>query len=302
MRRWFLVLIVGIFFIFPSITSAQTGVIFSNVNVQFWPEYDKAEMLVINYITLSPETSLPSVINLKIPADVENPLVVAVGPSLDEVTDQGVQFSTKVDNNWLVVSIQATGHAIQLEYYDPSLKKDGSSRSYHYEWLNDYIVQNFIVTVQQPFDASKLKTSPALQSDGVHSDKLQYYQADFGAIAISEKFSFDLSYEKRSDVFSISQLTIEPVNISEDTPGRMSFSNTLPYLLVGMGVAIIVGGFAYYWGWAGRGTSKKSRRRARAQVEEESAEESYCPQCGARAKSGDRFCRVCGGRIRHQEE
>ncbi len=301
MRKWFLILVVGALFALPPFVSAQNDMTLSDVNIQLWPEYDRSDMLVINYITLSSETSLPAVVNLRIPAEVRTPLVVAIGPSPDLVTDQGVQFTTKVDGDRLVVSIQSTGTAIQLEYYDPDLKKDGNSRSYLYEWISDYDVQNFSVTVQQPFDAANLKSSPALQDNGIHEDQLQYYTSEIGAIAAGKIFSLELSYDKPSDSLTISRLQIAPVDVSENTPGRVSLSNSLPYMIGGLGVILIIVGLVYYW-QSGRSYTGKARHRAHTPAEsEESGEDAYCAQCGTRAKAGDRFCRVCGARLRHPE-
>jgi len=90
--------------------------------------------------------------------------------------------------------------------------------------------------------------------------------------------------------------------VDENTPGRVSLNNSLPYIIGGLGVVLIVGGIVYYW-QAGRKSFKSPRRRSHAQMENEDLkEDTYCPQCGTRAKTGDRFCRVCGARIRQKEE
>jgi hypothetical protein len=302
MRKLFLIVLVGLLF-FSSIVFAQSNLKLSAVNVQFWPEYDKPDMLVISYIMLAPETSFPTTVDLRIPANVESPLVVAVGPTFDDVTDQGTQFTTQTDGDWTVVSIQATGPAIQFEYYDPNLNKNGKFRSYRYEWINNYEVQNFALTVQKPFDATNLNTSIELQDEGIHTDQLQYFSSDVMTLAAGETFLLDISYEKPTDEFSVSQLNLEPVDVGEDTPGRVSLNNYTPYLLGGAALILVVGGFYYYLRIGNDSKSKKSRRRKSSRVEtEDNPEESYCPQCGTRAKSGDRFCRVCGGRLRHTEE
>jgi hypothetical protein len=92
------------------------------------------------------------------------------------------------------------------------------------------------------------------------------------------------------------------VPVDENTPGRVSLNNTLPYLIGGLGVIIIVGGLVYYLRSGNKGV-KKSRRRQHANANaEESESDVYCAQCGTRAHNGDRFCRTCGARMRHQEE
>ncbi len=165
MRKWFLILVM----------SAQAVIAIQSVNVSLWPEYDKAEMLVINSIMLSADTAFPVQLDVRIPADAVLH-TVAVGESSSSVSDQDVEKTTVKDGEWLVVSITATGPAIRIEYYDPSLKKEGDLRSYSYRWLSDYHVAEFVAVFQEPIDATQFKSSLSLQDDGVHpEDNLHYY-------------------------------------------------------------------------------------------------------------------------------
>jgi hypothetical protein len=301
MRRWLLAFVMGAMFVFPSFAFAQDKVAIQSINVSLWPEYDTAEMLVINYIMLPADTVFPVQLDLRVPADaVLN--TVAVGESSDKVTDQGVKYTTKNDGDWLVVSITATGPAIQLEYYDRNLKKDGNLRSYSYHWLSDYDVTGFRAVFQVPIDATEFKSSLSLQDDGIHPDKMQYYYSDIGSVPAGKVFAFDVNYQKPTDALSVSHLEIQPVVVDENTPGRVSLNNFLPYIIGGLGVILIVGGLVYYR-QSGRSRSKKSRSRQHAYAEREGNESDvYCAQCGTRAHGGDRFCRVCGSRLRQQEE
>jgi hypothetical protein len=302
MRKWILLLMLGTWFAFPMRALAQEGITLASVEVNLWPEYDRAEMLVIEYILLTPDTPLPATVELRIPAGVSTPHVVAVGASPDLVTDQGVEFTTRSEGDWLMVSIQATGPAIQFEYYDPALKKDGTGRSYTYEWTSEYEVQNLTFTVQRPFDATELTTSPALQDGGIHPDQLQYYISQAISVPAGASQVVELSYEKPSDELSVSRLQVQPAGVDENTPGRVSFSNSLPYVIGGLGVILIVGGIVYYWR-SGRTTSRRPRRRAGMNTDsEDGGGDVYCHQCGARARAGDRFCRTCGARLRLQED
>jgi len=302
MRKWLLILIVGVLFVFPSFAFAQSGVAIQSVNVNLWSEFDRADMLVIDSIILSGDPVFPVQVDVRIAADAELH-TVAVGTSSENVSDQGIEYTKKKDGEWLVISITATGPAIRIEYYDPNLKKDGDLRSYSYRWLSDYDVADFSAVLQEPFDASDFKSSLSLQDDGVHPENnLQYYFSSVGAVPAGKAFTFDVSYQKPTDTLSISHLDIQPVAVDENTPGRVSLNNYLPYVIGGLGVILIVGGLAYYR-QSGRSASKKSRRRQHASAGSEESESGvYCAQCGTRARGGDRFCRTCGSRIRKQEE
>jgi hypothetical protein len=302
MRKWLLIFMVGALFVFPSFAFAQNKVAIQAIDVSLWPEYDKAEMLVIDHIMLSENTTFPVQLDLLVPTDA-TVNTVAVGKSSDQVTDQGIKYATKKDGEWLVISISATGPAIQLEYYDPNLKKDGDQRSYSYRWLSDYDVAKFMVILQEPFDATEFKSSLSLQDDGVHpNDNMQYYFSDVGPVPAGKELTFDVSYQKSTDTLSVSHLEVQPVDVNENTSGRVSLDNYLPYIIGSLGVILILGGLVYYW-QSGRSGSKKSRRRQRMRMElEENESDVHCSQCGTRARSGDRFCRTCGSRIRQQEE
>ena len=303
MRKWLLILVMGALFVFPSFAFAQEDKIaIQSINVSLWPEYDRAEMLVIDHILLAEGTAFPVQLDLLLPADAVLH-TVAVGESSDKVTDQGVEKTMTKDGEWLKVSIIATGPAIQLEYYDPNLKKDGDQRSYTYRWLSDYDVADFMAVFQEPFDATEFKSSLSLQDDGVHpNDNMQYYFSDVGAGLAGKELTFDVSYQKPTDTLSVSHLEVQPVDVNENTSGRVSLDKYLPYIIGGLGVILILGGLVYYW-QSGRSGSKKSRRRPRVHADhEETQSDVYCAQCGTRARGGDRFCRTCGSRIRQKEE
>ncbi len=303
MRKWLLILVMGALFVFPSFAFAQEDKItIQSINVSLWPEYDRAEMLVIDHILLPANTVFPVQLDLLVPAN-SDVNAVAVGESSDQVTDRGVEYTTAKDGEWLVVSITATGPAIQLEYYDPNLKKDGDQRSYSYRWLSDYDVADFVAVFQEPFDATEFKSSLSLQDDGVHpNDNMQYYSSDVGAVPAGKELTFDVSYLKPTDTLSVSHLEVQPVDVNENTSGRVSLDKYLPYIIGGLGVILILGGLVYYW-QSGRSGSKKSRRRPRVRADHEEAQSDvYCAQCGTRARGGDRFCRTCGSRIRQKEE
>lgn len=300
MRKRFLILVMTVLLVFPSVALAQGEVVVESVSVGLWPEFDKPDMLVLNYITLSADTQFPARVDVRLPSDSVLH-TVAVGETFDVVSDQGIDFITKKDGDWLVVSVQAKAPAIQIEYYDSSLRKNGSERTYSYRWLSDYNVTNFSVIFQQPFDAEQFASSLSFTEDNrPHNDNLRYYLAGVGAVPAGKLISFDLSYEKPTDILSVSRLELQPVEVDENTAGRVSLNNYLPYIIGTLGVIMIVGGFMYYR-QSGRSVSLKKSRRKRAD-REESESGVYCAQCGTRARGGDRFCRTCGSRLRQSEE
>ncbi len=187
-----------------------------------------------------------------------------------------------------------------MEYYDPSLSRNGRDREFIYEWAGDYAVDIFHVELQQPFDASNMQTEPALPTINPIPDGLTYYTGDFGALAAGQPFTLNISYTKDSDALSISFMNIQPsAPVDENTAGRVSFDDYLPWLVGAFGILMIAGGLYFYF----RGTARpRSSARRRHSSSQETAEgQTYCPQCGTRARNGDRFCRTCGTRLRQSD-
>jgi hypothetical protein len=90
----------AILFIFPSLAAAQTDITLTSVNVQLWPEYDQPSMLVIYDFELTPETTLPAKVDIRIPKDA-NITAVAFQDGSDL---KNTEFSGPVeDGNWLII-------------------------------------------------------------------------------------------------------------------------------------------------------------------------------------------------------
>lgn len=97
--------------------------------------------------------------------------------------------------------------------------------------------------------------------------------------------------------------TVQPsAPLGQETTGRISLGIYAPYIIGAVGALLIAGGVGYYFLQSRRETPQKSRRRIRPRASEESTSgaDIYCPQCGQRGRSGDRFCRVCGTRFRQE--
>jgi hypothetical protein len=302
MRRIFtLLLLCGLLFSFQP-ASAQGGPGLNSVTAKIWPEYDKPDVLVIYYITVSAQTSLPATMTFRIPAAAQKPNALAIGNTLTTVSDQAVDYTLEPDGDWVKVIVQVTGPAIQLEYYDPALIKNGAQRQYTYVWPGDYAVDNFSVEVQQPYDASGMQTNPNLPKVNPIADELTYYTGDFGALPAGKTFTLTAKYQKDSDALSVSFMNVQPsAPVDESTTGRVSIGTYLPWLIAAVGVLMIAGGLYYYF--RGTGRPRPTARRRHASSEEKTADgQTYCPQCGARARGGDRFCRTCGTRLRTETE
>jgi hypothetical protein len=300
MRMFFLSLLLGGILVFPaSLASAQSDITLPLVSVQLWPEYDQPSMLVITDFEIPAETSLPVNLTFRIPKDA-NLIAVAIYTAEGELDDNVIFDGPKVNNEWQVFTITMTTHAARFEYYD-ALAFNGNQRTYTYAWNGRYAVDQFHIRVLEPLDTISLTTDPALLSISKEDD-LKYFSGDIGKLALGEKFSLDLAYEKTSKALVFESQGIQPADpVDENTPGRVSLNNSLPYVIGGLGLIMLLGGSIYLW-QSGRSPAVKPRQRSSKGEAGSVVSESYCPQCGARAQAGDRFCRTCGARLRYQEE
>lgn len=300
MRKFLSILILGVIFAFPfSIASAQSDVTLPSVSVQLWPEYDQPSMLVLTDFVVQTGATFPIDLTFRIPKDAN---LIAVASYLADGTLADAAFvGPKADGEWQTFTITMTTAAARFEYYD-TISFNGNKRIYSYLWDGSYAVDEFNIRVLEPLDTTSLTTDPSLLSIS-REDDLKYFSGDAVKLATGEQFALNLDYDKSTTTLVLESQGVQPsAPVDENTQGRISLSNSLPYVIGGLGVIMVLGGIVYFW-QSSRQPSSKHRRRSASHTEAESSETgAYCPQCGSRAKVADRFCRTCGARLRHQEE
>jgi len=286
----------------PSGVFAQEGAPLSIVEVDLWPEFDQPSMLVIYHITLASQVSLPFQVEMRIPAEAGAPHAVAVKQPGGGLIS--IPYQQQAEQGWIRVTFQATAPEIQLEYYDPSLRKNGSQRTYQYVWPGDYAVSSLGIEVQRPKDATDMQIKPGMVSAHQGNDGLMYYSMNVGSLEKGQVFDISIEYQKDTDALSASDMPVEPSAPLEGSfPGEAGISNFLPVLLGILGFALIVGGAFWYWrsGLRKEAPQQDTRRRHKPPalaVESSADDQVYCHQCGKRALPGDQFCRACGSQLR----
>ncbi len=301
MRKLILFLTLGMLLALPLSASAQGSVDLSSVTVQLWPEYDDPSMLVIVDFAVAEGTSLPATLTFRIPAEAD---LIAVASDAGNGQFVNVPYEQPTVEGEYKVFTMSVASAVphRFEYYQP-LSFDGENRIFSYLWDNNYAVQNFQYLFLEPLDVTAVSIDPTFASQQV-SNGLTYYEGTSVPLKAGEQYVLTLNYTKSTSTLVSQAQTVqiaEPVN--EDTPGRVSLTNSLPYIIGGLGIIMILGGMAYYFQWGRHSAAGgKHRKRSRTVSEISSTEGAYCPQCGARAKSTDRFCRTCGSRLRQEED
>ena len=299
MRKWLAVLFFFGVFAFPFSASAQTQapLKLTSLQVQLWPEYDQPSVLVICDFELPAATPLPITVNFPIPKDGN--LVAVASQSSDGNLLNTDYTGPTTSGDLQIVSVKVQTQAIyHLEYYQP-ITKTGNTRQFTFLWPGNYAADDFNMNVRIPLDTTNITTEP-IMSSSQSSDGTNYLMKDFGPLAANQQFTLNVNYTKTSDTLAAQQ-TVKPSQpLGSNTPGRVMLSNYLPYFLGGVGIVLIAGGLVYFW-QSNRGRKSSDRKRHTKSDPNEAQSDVYCHQCGTRAHGTDRFCRVCGTKLRLAE-
>lgn len=301
MPRSILFLLIILFLLWPASVQAQ-AVEIDSMQIDLWPEYDRAEMLVIYRFSLSASTTLPAELSLRIPAASGGPYNVAFRDLTEsgEVNLFNLEYTTSEEGDWIVVRFTAPTADLQMEYYDPGLQRSGDQRTFEFAWPADYTVRSMSVQVQQPINASGMQIEPDMGAGEMLQDGLTYFNGLFGEIEAGEQFNISLQYEKPDDTLSQG---FEPVFAAEDPESQTTFDNVWPWILGGVGVLMVLGVVIWYLvpqrtGFSRRQQSAPPRKRHTPAARSEGPPGAFCHNCGTRSQAGDQYCRSCGAKLR----
>ena len=289
----------------PSTASAAAPPHLAALKISLWPEYDKPSVLVMYDLTLPDDAALPLSLNIRIPARAGQPYAVAYQEPGGSLVNADFQY--RAGETWGTITVNAMTPNLHIEYYDPALNKQGNRRTYVFQWPGDFEIDALALTVQQPADASDFRITPAMGTGALEDDGLVYYHTDLGALAAGQPFEVTIAYTKESD--ALSKNTLRPQsNLPTNQPaqGEVTWHKVMPWVITALGVVLIVIGLVWYWSSSrsvpAAATRPRHRRKRQPLPPEtlaaDAAEVRYCPQCGARAQPGDRFCRTCGTPLR----
>ncbi len=296
MRKW-LILLVCLGLLIPAPVQAQESptVKLDTLSVMLWAEYDQPSMLVIYNFTVTEDTTVPVRVDLRFPVDA-NITAVAYQSGGELLLAQSQSLASE-DEQWQKIQVFVTERTTyHIEYYQP-LTRDGEKRSFIYQWAGDYAVNELDVEVQVPGDSKGIKTDPVIP--------MMQSQFSFSGggrktgLAQGETYQLKVEYSRSSETPLATPVSsqVEPLSpVDETTDGRATLEK-LPYVLGGFGILLIVAALVYFFRGQSAG-ARASRPRRRSRKEEQASIPSYCPECGTRSQPGDRFCRVCGSKLR----
>ncbi len=294
-------ILAGMVFVPVMAAKAQGPVEFDSMEIDVWPEYDRAEVLVIYKITIASQATMPAQISLRMPKNAIQPPTVA----MQDVDGQlyNLTFTTASDGDWVKVNFSSPSPKLQFEYYDSNLTRDGAARNYEYRWNGEYAVHNMLFVVQQPSHATAMTILPTQGEASVGPDNLTYYGNAIGSVPAGTNFTYKISYNNTGGLTAPSG-SVQPPNPIPSSNNGLSQIPTITLVAI-LGIILIGGGlFWFFWQRQPRSMGSAQRRHSPNRAPTIPRQEPnfgqivYCQHCGKRAASGDVFCRVCGTRLR----
>ena len=236
---------------------------------------------------LAADLALPAAVSLRIPASSRGPSAVAFAAAPKaELFNLEHEYDLTGDN-FITLRFKAPQRFVHIEFYD-SLVTDTPDRSYTYVWPGDLAVERLSVRLQEPAAASNLSVQPDLGTGVAGPDGPRYRAAELGAHAAGKQLPIEIRYTKSDSRTSAEILGVKAPDATPPASTRSTEEVPAWLLVLLVTAALIIGaGAASVW-WRSRGTASAAQPGGAG----------FCPQCGNRLASGDRFCSRCGTPVR----
>lgn len=200
----------------------------ARLEVVFWPEFDRPDMLVIYRIYLSDTTDLPALVSVPIPTEVGAPHAVAVA------NNEGDMFITPYTQQeaggWLIIALEASTTEARVEYY-AELDIEGSERDFTFDWPGGLDVGDFRYEFQQPVGSEEPIIKPPPEGEYLGLYGLDYYWSSMGALDADSKARIQISYVREQSGLTVDLLQQVPPRSRPEatgTPDQPTATTTLP--------------------------------------------------------------------------
>lgn len=260
------------------------------LDVDIWPDYDKASVLVLLTGRLPESTRFPASVTLPFPESAQLNAVARIDQRDGRMKDD--IFSAPDSSGSMTFITPDPG--FRVEYYLP-YAVNNNQRTFEFTWQSAIPVRNFQLKVQRPVFAATLDTEPAAANIARSVDGFTYHAFPARQVPADQAFSLHVSYTMTSDQLSATRLPSADASLQNPaTSGTPASTFGMNWALV----AVIAGGLlilaALIWQLASRRSSSNSRMSAEAEVEKKPSRAKFCRNCGEAVDEGDRFCSGCG--------
>jgi hypothetical protein len=278
--------------------------------LRLWPEYDDPGLLVIFSGDFAAGTATPLNVAIPISAGARN-----VQATYQDASGTLINRPFELTDGTLTYELPAS--SFHIEYYvdrDPS----GDDRQIKYVFEAPYAINALRVAVQQPARSSGFTLTPVADTTEQGTDGLTYHVFTRQNLAAGETLEIGANYTKTDTGLSRPQLSVtdtEAAPSAEPPVAATSPTDWLPWVLIGAGVALLVG-ILVYWLLSRRQAEPAPEPAARpvtrsaasgqkplptvsarpAQSPSTASERptAFCHNCGNALKADDKFCSQCG--------
>ncbi|MHB1344524.1 MAG: zinc ribbon domain-containing protein [Thermoleophilia bacterium] len=290
------------------------GLIAAEMGIQFWPEYDTNDVLVLLDVTLPATTVFPYEFSFFVPTGARLAGLAEIDDNGNFLYTLGTPRVTPGELMDMVTVTIPSRTVLRLEYYyDPGVGAPGS-KAYTVAFQAPADVGELSVGVQQPLGSSGFSAGTVLTQTTTDSQGFTYAFGSYAGVKSGDIFQIPVAYTRSDPDPSIS-----PGSTGSD-PTQQKNSSYLLWLLIVLVLA--VGGIVAYRLFfhrepapararsgparAGGGARKpsggqrpsagKSARGGGAAPSREAGTgpARFCTQCGGRLGKKDRFCPECG--------
>jgi hypothetical protein len=260
------------------------------LNIELWPDYDRASVLVLLTGKLPDNIPLPASVTLPLPENGQLNAIARIdqhdGAMKDDI------FSAPDTSGSITFITPDPG--FRVEYYLP-YAINGNQRSFDFTWQAAIPVQNFQLRIQRPVFAATLDTEPANANVARSADGLFYHTFPARAVPARQPFSLHVDYTMTSDQFSATNLPSANTSVQNPvlpvTPKSSSGINWALIALIAGGLLIFA---ALIWQLALRRSSSGMRKPANEGAGKKPSRAKFCRDCGEAVDEEDRFCSGCG--------
>lgn len=274
----------------------------ANLQINVWPEYDDARVLVMYDGEVADTSNLPREISLFVPSTAALNAAAYVDTSGSLITIPDSPTTQDAGDGFARVTLKIPAPKFHLEYYYNPLQ-GSPNKTMEFVYKAAQPAENVQLDIQQPLKADKFLTDPATQVKTTDPHNFTFYVFNYASLAAGQTQRIKVSYTKTDpspSVASIQKPAASPETAQIAPPGN----SLLPAVLIAAALAMVaLGGFAWWSRRQGEAEpvpvrAEPLRRGQRRRGTRSASKTGFCVQCGRELEGDDLFCPRCGTRRR----
>ena len=292
MKRKYLFVLIFFVLILPGAGHIQDVKAIDSLTVEFWPDYDRASVLVLLTGTLLVNTKLPASVTLPFPETAQLNAVARIDDT-DGIMKNDIFYSHAPGE----IIFITPDLRFRLEYYFP-YAANNNQRTFDFTWLADLSVKRFQLKVQQPASAISLTTVPPTKNMLRGEDGLTYYAFPVQSVSVGQSFSVNVAYTMTAAKLSVESLAPPKTRVQEPgLPSTLEADEGINWPIVAVVMAGIILVIFFVWLAMSRRARSNLHNTHHAKAKKKSPA-NFCRKCGKPADKADRFCSKCGSALK----